>query len=155
MSVGLRFFLLYADKSCWRLDVGGGRSLVWPGNEAVESLRPSRTVHEGPPSCICMCRSCKLNQQQQNTLGIRNKHPNRMPSLSISPRLFSLWKPATTFVMQCRYRHPRSTLAYNNMKKQEKTRRYERMQSTKPKRLTHETAWHNLHPSGQPARLSG
>ena len=64
MSVASRFLLLNADNSCWRLFVGAGRSVVSFGNEAVESLLPSRTVHEGPPSWARV-----PNQQQVSNNG--------------------------------------------------------------------------------------
>ena len=72
MSVASRFFLLNADNSCWRLDVGAGRSVVSFGNEAVESLLPSRTVHEGPPSWAGVPNQQLASQQPRKQGGCWN-----------------------------------------------------------------------------------
>jgi hypothetical protein len=52
MSVLLRPFLAKAASSVLRLDAGEGRSVFAVERLAVvESLLPSCTVHDGPPSC--------------------------------------------------------------------------------------------------------
>lgn len=52
MSVPLRPFLANAASRVLRLDAGEGRSVFAVERLAVvESLLPSFTVHDGPPSC--------------------------------------------------------------------------------------------------------
>lgn len=52
MSVLLRPFLANAASRVLRLDAGEGRSVFAVERLAVvESLLPSCTVHDGPPSC--------------------------------------------------------------------------------------------------------
>jgi len=52
MSVLLRPFLANAAIRVLRLDAGEGRSVLAVERLAeVESLLPSATVHDGPPSC--------------------------------------------------------------------------------------------------------
>jgi hypothetical protein len=57
MSLGVRFFFVNRDIRVLRSSVNNGRSVFAKLLLAVvESLRPSFTVHEGPPTCIiCRC----------------------------------------------------------------------------------------------------
>ncbi|BAT03211.1 Os07g0677350 [Oryza sativa Japonica Group] len=69
-SVALSPLLAYALMSCARLSVEGARLLItWAAVAApVESLLPSGTLHDGPPSATTESRAATVRMSAQETV---------------------------------------------------------------------------------------